>query len=136
MKVSWIKVGTLSLLYFAQGAPYGFQSACLPILLRSQGMSFTSLGLMKLLFIPWICKPLFAPLIDKYFNRKWWLQKVQILREINVSHFCEMFFFSEYVSPRIHLSSNKHIIRRIANWIFVNFNVLFELIFGCSRYCS
>ena len=134
MKVSWIKVGTLSLLYFVQGAPYGFQSACLPILLRSQGMSFTSLGLMKLLFIPWICKPLFAPLIDKYFNRKWWLQKVHFF-EKSMLQFAISCFISEYVSSRIHLSSNKHIIRRIANWIFVNSNVLFELIFGCSRYC-
>ena len=74
--VSWIKVGTLSLLYFVQGAPYGFQSACLPILLRSQGMSFTTLGIMKLLFLPWVCKPLFAPLVDSYFDKKWWLQKV------------------------------------------------------------
>ena len=37
-------------------------------------MSFTSLGLMKLLFLPWVCKPFYAPLVDKYFNRKWWLQ--------------------------------------------------------------
>lgn len=74
--VPWLKVGTLSLLYFVQGAPYGFQSACLPILMRGNGMSFTSIGLMKLLFLPWVCKPLFAPLVDSYFDKKWWLQKV------------------------------------------------------------
>ena len=83
--VSWIKVGTLSLLYFVQGAPYGFQSACLPILLRSQGMSFTTLGVMKLLFLPWVCKPLFAPLVDSYFDKKWWLQKVCEFSSYNVN---------------------------------------------------
>ena len=70
----WIKLTTLALLYFVQGAPYGFQSACLPLILRSFGMSFTSLGLMKLLFLPWVLKPFYAPLVDKYFTRKWWLQ--------------------------------------------------------------
>ena len=70
----WIKLTTLALLYFVQGAPYGFQSACLPLILRSFGMSFTSLGLMKLLFLPWVCKPFYAPLVDKYLTRKWWLQ--------------------------------------------------------------
>ena len=70
----WMKLVTLALLYFVQGAPYGFQSACLPIILRSSGFSFTSLGLMKLLFLPWVCKPLMAPLIDQYQSRRWWLQ--------------------------------------------------------------
>ena len=29
---------------------------------------------MKLLFMPWLFKPLYSPLVDKYFTRKWWLQ--------------------------------------------------------------
>ncbi len=38
MPSSWslpsVRLVTLSLLYFVQGAPYGFQTACLPIILR------------------------------------------------------------------------------------------------------
>ena len=75
--VSFLKLSTLSILYFVQGAPYGFQSACLPIILRSQGSSYTTLGVLKLLFLPWVCKPLYAPLVDRTFNRKWWLQNVR-----------------------------------------------------------
>ena len=41
-------------LKFPQGAPYGFQTGCLPLLLRQAGTSFTSLGAMKLLFLPWV----------------------------------------------------------------------------------
>ena len=81
--VSWLKLSILSILYFVQGAPYGFQSACLPILLRSQGSSFTSLGALKLLFLPWVCKPLYAPLIDRTKSRKWWLQMVRFLLQIH-----------------------------------------------------
>lgn len=62
--MSYIRLATLSLLYFVQGAPYGFQTACLPVILRASGMSFTALGVMKLLFLPWVCKPLYAPLIE------------------------------------------------------------------------
>ena len=29
-----LRLATLGLLYFVQGAPYGFQTACLPIILR------------------------------------------------------------------------------------------------------
>lgn len=75
--VSFLKLSTLSVMYFVQGAPYGFQSACLPIILRSQGSSYTTLGVLKLLFLPWVCKPLYAPLVDRTFTRKWWLQNVR-----------------------------------------------------------
>ena len=66
-------LGTLGLLYFVQGAPYGFQSSCLPIILRKGGLSFTQLGVMKLLFLPWICKPLYAPLVDGTMTKRFWL---------------------------------------------------------------
>ena len=36
-----LRFGTLGLLYFVQGAPYGFQTACLPLILRQAGFSFT-----------------------------------------------------------------------------------------------
>ena len=68
-----LKLSTLGLLYFVQGAPYGFQSACLPIILRQRGLSFTHLGFMKLLFLPWVCKPLYAPLVDGTMTKQFWL---------------------------------------------------------------
>eukprot|EP00090_Calanus_glacialis_P011870 TRINITY_DN20262_c0_g1_i1.p1 TRINITY_DN20262_c0_g1~~TRINITY_DN20262_c0_g1_i1.p1 ORF type:complete len:451 (-),score=116.56 TRINITY_DN20262_c0_g1_i1:174-1526(-) len=67
------RFGTLALLYFVQGAPYGFQTACLPLILRKTGLSFSSLGAMKLLFLPWVCKPLYAPLIERSKSKLWWL---------------------------------------------------------------
>lgn len=69
----WVRYTSLALLYFVQGAPYGFQTACLPLLLRQTGLSFTSLGAMKLLFLPWVCKPLYAPLLERTRSRHWWL---------------------------------------------------------------
>ena len=63
----------LTFLYLIQGLPYGFQARFLPIYLRTQGVSLTSVGLFKLLLIPWLCKALWAPLVDKYGTKRKWL---------------------------------------------------------------
>ncbi|XP_064633171.1 major facilitator superfamily domain-containing protein 3-like [Lineus longissimus] len=63
----------LSFLYFVQGIPYGLQSRFLPVYLRSSGMSLTNLTFFKLLLIPWLCKALWAPFIDKYGTKREWL---------------------------------------------------------------
>ena len=63
----------LMFLYFIQGLPYGFQARFLPILLREQGVSLTNLGFFKLLLVPWLCKALWAPLVDKYGTKRKWL---------------------------------------------------------------
>ncbi|XP_072017673.1 major facilitator superfamily domain-containing protein 3-like [Amphiura filiformis] len=67
------KIGTLLLLYLVQGIPYGFQSRFLPIYLRTQGMSLTNLGFFKILLIPWALKVFWAPLIDNYASKRFWL---------------------------------------------------------------
>ena len=69
----FVRLATLALLYFVQGAPYGFQVSCLPIVLREAGLSYTALGAMKLLFLPWVCKPLYAPFIEQTKTKLWWL---------------------------------------------------------------
>ena len=85
-----VRYATLSLLYLVQvetfvsvllvpklnliqGAPYGFQTSCLPLLLRQDGLSFSSLSVMKLLFLPWVCKPLYSPLLERTLSRSTWL---------------------------------------------------------------
>ena len=69
-----------------QGAPYGFQTSCLPLLLRQAGLSFSSLSVMKLLFLPWVCKPLYAPLLERTLSRSTWL----ILALITMAMTCLM----------------------------------------------
>uniref|UniRef100_A0A8D0HTA9 Major facilitator superfamily domain containing 3 n=1 Tax=Sphenodon punctatus TaxID=8508 RepID=A0A8D0HTA9_SPHPU len=63
----------LWLLYFVQGMPYGLQSSLLPIYFRSVGLSFTRIGLAKVLYLPWILKVLWAPLVDQYLTKRSWL---------------------------------------------------------------
>ncbi|CAM5115337.1 unnamed protein product [Natator depressus] len=60
-------------LYFVQGMPYGLQSGLLPIYLRSVGLSFSKISLAKMLYLPWILKMLWAPLVDQYHTKQTWL---------------------------------------------------------------
>ncbi|KAJ8304853.1 hypothetical protein KUTeg_018436 [Tegillarca granosa] len=63
----------LAYLYFIQGLPYGLQSKFLPVYFRTHGMSLTDIGFFKLLLTPWMCKALWAPLVDRYGTKNKWL---------------------------------------------------------------
>ncbi|XP_066482090.1 major facilitator superfamily domain-containing protein 3 [Tiliqua scincoides] len=63
----------LGLLYFIQGIPYGLQSGLLPIYFRTVGLSFSKISLAKVLYLPWVFKVVWAPIVDQYFTKKTWL---------------------------------------------------------------
>jgi PAT family beta-lactamase induction signal transducer AmpG len=74
----------LSALYFVQGLPFGFQATALPVLLREGGASLTVVGFAGALALPWLLKPLWAPLVDRYHwpslgRRRSWLLPMQAL---------------------------------------------------------
>ena len=64
----------LGLLYFLQGIPYGFQTKFLPIFLRSYSLSLTLISITRLLSLPWLLKPLWAPLVDKFGEKISWVK--------------------------------------------------------------
>lgn len=43
------------------------------MILRKSGLSFASLGAMKLLFLPWVCKPIYAPVVETKRSQAWWV---------------------------------------------------------------
>ena len=108
-----VRFSTLSLLYLvqvkhrfsliensSQGAPYGFQTACLPLLLRQAGLSFSSLSVMKLLFLPWVCKPLYSPVLERTLTRRTWL----LVALITMAATCFLASFSVHQSDVTSLS--------------------------------
>lgn len=66
--VFWVTV-----LYLAQGLPYGVTSKIWPVWFRIHGVSLTDIGLMSLLALPWSWKPLWAPLVDRFGPRRAWI---------------------------------------------------------------
>ncbi len=55
---------TLFSLYIAQSIPMTFFSTVMPVIMRQQHYTLTSIGLLQLIKLPWILKFLWAPLID------------------------------------------------------------------------
>ncbi len=58
------KFFTLFSLYIAQSVPMTFFSTVMPVIMRQEHYSLTSIGLLQLVKLPWILKFLWAPLID------------------------------------------------------------------------
>ncbi len=73
-KLVWI-----SIVYFAQGMPFGVYLDVIPVYFRQQGVSLTDIGLMGLMSLPWTIKPLWAPLLDRYGERRTWMTACCIL---------------------------------------------------------
>jgi MFS transporter, PAT family, beta-lactamase induction signal transducer AmpG len=75
------RLAVLSALYLAQGLPFGFQSFALPIFLRRQGVSLTAIGFLGALSLPWLLKPIWAPLVDRFgrTRRAWIVPLMAIL---------------------------------------------------------
>ncbi|VCW68661.1 unnamed protein product [Gulo gulo] len=67
------KLLPLAGLYLVQGLPYGLQSGLLPVLLRARGLSLTRVGLAKVLYLPWLLKLVWAPLVDTRGSLRAWL---------------------------------------------------------------
>ncbi len=59
------KYGTLLSLYLAQSVPMTFFSTVMPVIMRLEHYTLTSIGLLHLVKLPWILKFLWAPMVDK-----------------------------------------------------------------------
>lgn len=85
------KLGLLSLLYFVQGLPFGFQSKGLKLLLADdKTVPMTAVTLLGLLSLPWSFKPLWAPLVDRYGSarfgrRKSWIVPLMALLALTLA---------------------------------------------------
>ncbi|QSQ17810.1 MFS transporter [Myxococcus landrumensis] len=82
MRLPSSRLALLGVLYFVQGMPFGFQATALPVYLREQGVSLTTLGFVGVLALPWGLKALWAPLVDRYHSsrlgrRRSWILPMQ-----------------------------------------------------------
>ena len=65
--------GGSSILYFAEGFPYGVFLEVWSVYFRAHGVSLKEIGLISLLGLPWTIKSLWAPLVDRYGDRRKWI---------------------------------------------------------------
>ena len=80
-----------ALLYLGEGGPIGFIWWALPTWLRLQGLDVAKItSLTGLLVLPWVCKFLWAPLVDRTgrgrgrFGLRAWIVTAQILMGLTI----------------------------------------------------
>lgn len=89
----------------ANSIPLYFATVALPSILRVEGMSLSTTGLLGALMLPWAFKFLWAPILDKYYistigKRKSWILLTQalmlpillLLSVISIQHSVYLFF--------------------------------------------
>ncbi len=77
------RIAIFTLLYLSEGAPIGFIWWALPTLLRTAGVSVPKItALTAMLVLPWVCKFLWAPLVDAMRTPRWgfraWIISAQL----------------------------------------------------------
>ena len=64
----------VAVLYFAEGLPFGLVYVSLPVFLRTKGVDLVKIGLLSLAGLAWTAKPLWAPLVDRYGEKRTWMR--------------------------------------------------------------
>jgi PAT family beta-lactamase induction signal transducer AmpG len=76
-KSSWSWVPSL---YFAEGLPYVVVMTVSVIMYKRLGLSNTDIALYtSWLYLPWVIKPLWSPIVDLVKTKRWWIVTMQLL---------------------------------------------------------
>lgn len=67
-------------LYFAEGIPYFIVNVISVTLFKRLGMSNGDIALYtSLLYLPWVIKPLWSPVVDVFKSKRWWILVMQAI---------------------------------------------------------
>jgi PAT family beta-lactamase induction signal transducer AmpG len=67
-------------LYFGQGIPYVVVMALSVVMYKNLGISNTDIALYtSWLYLPWVIKPLWSPLVDMFRTKRFWIVTLQLV---------------------------------------------------------
>ncbi len=73
----WTWIPTL---YFAEGVPYVVAMTVAVIMFKRLGISNTDIALYtSWLYLPWVIKPLWSPVVDLFKTKRWWIIFMQLV---------------------------------------------------------
>ena len=73
----WTWIPTL---YFGQGIPYVVVMTLSVVMYKNLGVSNTDIALYtSWLYLPWVIKPLWSPLVDLFRTKRFWIVALQIV---------------------------------------------------------
>jgi PAT family beta-lactamase induction signal transducer AmpG len=73
------KYFVVALLYFSEGLPFGLINNLLSVYFRVRKIPLEEIGLLSLLGLAWSLKILWAPLVDRFGRRYFWVLPAQLL---------------------------------------------------------
>ncbi len=77
IKSAW---GWIPTLYFAQGLPYVAVMTISVVMYKNLGLSNTDIAIYtSWLYLPWVIKPIWSPLIEIFKTKRWWIVIMQLL---------------------------------------------------------
>jgi PAT family beta-lactamase induction signal transducer AmpG len=67
-------------LYYGQGLPYVVVMTLAVVLYKNLGLDNTAIALYtSWLYLPWVIKPLWSPLVDLLRTKRWWIVTLQLV---------------------------------------------------------
>lgn len=67
-------------LYFAEGVPYVIVMTVALVMYKRLGLSNTEVTLYtSWLYLPWVIKPLWSPVVDMFRTKRWWIVVMQLV---------------------------------------------------------
>ncbi len=67
-------------LYFGQGLPYVVVMTVSVVMYKNLGVSNTAIALYtSWLYLPWVIKPLWSPVVDLFRTKRWWIVCLQLV---------------------------------------------------------
>ena len=67
-------------LYFAEGIPYVIVMSVTMVLYKRLGLSNSDIALYtSWLYLPWVIKPFWSPIVEVLRTKRWWILAMQIL---------------------------------------------------------
>jgi MFS transporter, PAT family, beta-lactamase induction signal transducer AmpG len=72
----WIWVPTI---YFAEGLPYTIVNLVSVVFFKNLGASNELIGLTSILYLPWVLKGFWGPVVDIYSTRRRWILRLELL---------------------------------------------------------
>lgn len=67
-------------LYFAEGIPYVIVMTVALVMYKRLGLSNTEVTLYtSWLYLPWVIKPLWSPVVDMFRTKRWWIVVMQLV---------------------------------------------------------
>lgn len=81
-RIPWIYIPTL---YFAEGVPYILVNTVSVIMYKKMGISNQLIGLTSILYLPWVIKMFWGPIVDIYSTKRNWIIYSQLAMCISIA---------------------------------------------------